>query len=138
MTKLILRRTSFHKSFTRGCLYVEGEVFCTTIEPPKISDYSQKPKTGAAIPAGVYTGRVTRSPKFGCLLPLLQSVPFFEGVRIHAGNTVKDTTGCILVGTPTAQAGVVENSQRTLARLIARLGSEPFSITVLDTPVASV
>jgi len=51
-----------------------------------------------AIPAGVYQVVVTPSKRFHRKLPLLLNVPGFTGIRIHAGNTKKDTEGCIIPG----------------------------------------
>ena len=61
-----------------------------------------------AIPAGCYRLRLTYSPTFHELLPLLDGVLGYArqphngirrtGIRIHAGNTIADSRGCILVG----------------------------------------
>ena len=61
-----------------------------------------------AIPTGCYRLRITQSDKFGELLPILDGVYGFArphtpmrqriGIRIHAGNTIQHTTGCVLVG----------------------------------------
>lgn len=54
------------------------------------------------IPKGTYKLSLTWSPKFKCELPLVNSVPNRRGIRIHQGNTYRDTTGCILLGRRTA------------------------------------
>ena len=57
---------------------------------------------------GFYRLRLTHSPKFGEILPILDGVYGYArqphngtrriGIRIHAGNTIEHTRGCILVG----------------------------------------
>ena len=64
-----------------------------------------------AIPTGIYPVTITYSPKFKKNLPLLLNVKGYEGVRIHQGNTDKDTLGCILVG-QNKQVGKVLNSRK--------------------------
>ena len=54
--------------------------------------------TDYAIPSGFYRLRITMSPRFKELLPILDGVLGRSGIRIHAGNTIEHTTGCILVG----------------------------------------
>lgn len=52
-------------------------------------------------------------------MPRLLNVPNFEGILIHSGNTVKDTAGCILVGT--RKENTLVNSRDTFNRLFNRL-----------------
>lgn len=52
------------------------------------------------IPEGAHWMQLSYSPKFKKELPLIWSdkVNKNRGIRIHSGNTVKDTNGCILIG----------------------------------------
>lgn len=57
-------------------------------------------KLGKMIPPGAHWIQLTYSPKFKKDLPLIWSntVHKNRGIRVHSGNTVKDTDGCILIG----------------------------------------
>ena len=54
--------------------------------------------TDYAIPTGFYRLRLTYSPRFKEILPILDGVIGRSGIRIHAGNTIDHTEGCVLVG----------------------------------------
>ena len=45
----------------------------------------------------IYPVSVTRSPKFGRLLPSINQVPGRTGIRIHRGTRPEHSKGCILV-----------------------------------------
>lgn len=51
-----------------------------------------------AIPFGAYRVCFEHSPRFGREMLTIKNVPGFSGIRIHSGNTDKDTDGCILCG----------------------------------------
>jgi hypothetical protein len=80
-----------------------------------------------AIPTGCYRLRLTQSPKFGEILPLLDGVYGFArpnapyrqrvGIRIHAGNTIQHTTGCVLVGDADASNQRLLSSRKALNQL---------------------
>ncbi len=129
--ELTLKRTKKRKNYTMGTLSIDGKHFCNTLEPIRrdIGPHGKgfKVPGRTAIPEGRYPLYVTRSEKFGGRwLPILLHVPDFEGIRIHAGNTVEDTEGCILVGHASKHyPGRLFDSRVWLRRLMQRLGERP-------------
>lgn len=114
---------------TLGKLTVDGVFFCYTLE-----DVVRAVKVAGetALPAGRYRITLTLSTKFKKVLPLLENVPGFEGVRIHSGNTDEDTEGCILVGTAKGVDCVV-NSREAFTALYKRMASAR-EITIIIHP----
>ena len=121
----------FHKKekYTIGKMYINGTYFCDTLEDTDRGltqemnlDIIDKTKVygKTAIPTGRYRVELTKSKKFGRVLPLLYNVKGFEGIRIHRGNTDEDTLGCILVGQNKA-VGKVINSAMAEQNLMDRL-----------------
>ena len=51
----------------------------------------------------IYPVSVTRSPKFGRLLPSINQVPGRTGIRIHRGTRPEHSRGCILVSAENEQ-----------------------------------
>ena len=105
---LLLKRRYLAAEYTIGELYIDGVYMCDTIED-KVRDFDDKVFGETAIPYGIYEVVLNESPKFKRDLPLLMNVPHFTGIRIHRGNTAKDSHGCILPG-ENKRKGMVINS----------------------------
>lgn len=117
--QLILLRCYFSTSLDsiQGELYLNGVFFCHTIE-----------RLSKAIPKGCFSCGVSWSPRFGKKLPYV-CVKGRKGIRFHAGNTSRDSQGCILVGRLT-KPHLIADSRFTLFALMSSLNIENFDLIV--------
>ena len=93
----LIRNKPQGNAITGRLIVDDGQLTLDTLEPWQY-----------AIPAGCYRLRLTYSPAFQEILPLLDGVLGYArlphngirrtGIRIHAGNTIADSRGYILVG----------------------------------------
>lgn len=93
--KIKLYRLRETNNATIGMLFIDGIYFCDTLED-KIRD--EKIMHETCIDAGIYQVIINYSQRFKRQMPLLVDVPKFVGIRIHSGNTIANTSGCILLG----------------------------------------
>jgi hypothetical protein len=131
--ELLLKRKTFTEVSTIGELFVDGQFECFTLED-KVRD--RKVFGLTAIPYGRYAVQITASLRFHRELPLLIAVPGFTGVRIHSGNTDKDTEGCILVGRDRGLNAIYQ-SRKALEPLLAKMytaqhANEAIAITIVE------
>jgi len=98
----VIRKTLTKKS-TIGELWIDGTLQCYTLEDVvrELNKLEDKVPGQTAIPYGTYVLDFTWSDRFQCFMPEIMNVPYFKGIRIHSGNTDKDTEGCLLVGSST-------------------------------------
>lgn len=100
MAKYLVVRDHFTPTSTHGTLFRAAEgcepvQVCYTLEDVVRSGPKVPGET--AIPAGTYPLLITYSNRFKRLLPLVDNVPGFAGIRMHGGNTSANTEGCLLV-----------------------------------------
>ncbi len=115
-----------------GDLFIDGVFFCHTLEDEKRAD-GLKVYGETAIPSGTYNVKVTMSNRFKRLMPLLIDVPMFKGIRMHGGNTSKDSHGCPLVAFNTDFKKIWGTAER---KLTAKLKEADFiTISIEDRPL---
>ena len=142
--RLTLVRRWNKKDYCIGDLYINGKWFCNVLEDvdrglddsmseDEIKQIKIKGET--AIPTGIYTVLLTYSPKYKKIMPLINNVKGYSGIRIHSGNSSKDTEGCLLVGKNTV-VGRLTDSRNTFNALFKRLqqkGSNKITIEIYRT-----
>ena len=137
--RIELVRIAFKDMYTIGKLYVDGKYFCDVLEDvdrgldssmTESEILEKKVKGQTAIPTGHYVINITYSPKYKRMMPLLLDVKGFSGIRIHSGNTSKDTEGCLLVG-KNKKVGMVLESRDTYQRLFKMMeGQKEITIDI--------
>ena len=137
--KLTLVRKYRKENYCIGDLYIDGVWFCNVLEDKDrgLDDsmtveeiLKKKIKGETAIPYGTYAVHITYSPKYKRLMPLILNVKGYSGIRIHSGNTSKDSQGCLIVGKNT-KVGMVTDSRVTYSKLYEILkDAKSISITI--------
>ena len=106
----LIRKSKDGKA-VRGVMRVDGQEIATL----ENDDY--------IIPCETYPLRVTWSPKFKRMLPILLNVPSRSGIRVHRGTKPEHSRGCILVSAATEQ-------ELTAKWLALQASNEPIKITI--------
>ncbi len=117
MKNLVLIRNSKF-----GMLYTDwAELICYTIDPRVLTN-------------GTYSIEMTYSPKFKRELPLIYNKDFSadRGFRIHAGNTLKDSQGCILVGDAIDYNYALRDSRKALERVVKLIKEESIKKLIIS------
>ena len=110
-----VKRFEFATNYTVGKLYIDGDYICYVLEDAvrqvegqPVSQWKIQDET--AIPRGTYKMIMSMSNRFKKVLPELLDVPGFSGIRIHTGNSDKNTSGCLLLGTNRAGVDWISGS----------------------------
>ena len=102
--KMVLIREAITGDAVTGSLMVEHRKICCTLE-----------NKNHLLQEGTYKLSVSNSPTFARDLALIYNdkIKPNRGFRIHAGNTAKDSRGCILVGESLVNDNTLTNSRNT-------------------------
>lgn len=124
-----LEESTTHGTF--GILRVQKQIFCATLEPPDI----ENARNVSSIPAQQYDCKRYASERYPDTFEVCD-VPGRSGILFHAGNTVDDTAGCILLGRSNASLRSnlrqLTNSGDTFWQFMKIMPGESFHLTVME------
>ena len=128
---LLLIRDTWTETSTMGQLFLNGELFCDTLENP----WKNNQRNISCIPKGKYDVDLRparQSATRDYLHLILKEVPNRDYILVHRGNKSSETRGCILVGKGTEQ-DIVYNSRLAMDLLmkeIINLGGENINLII--------
>ena len=105
---------------TIGLLICDNVIYYT-LELP----YKDNKKNVSRIKEGTYNAKINVSTKFGICIRL-EDKNGRKSILIHAGNTPKDTQGCILIALRYTNDMLLQ-SRSALSQLTSYLGSKDFT-----------
>jgi len=117
-----------------GDVYLDGEFFCFSLED-EIRPNGVKVYGDTAIMADEYEWQVTRSNRFKRDMILIKGVPMFSGIRMHGGNTSKDTHGCPLVAFSTNGVKIWGTAEKKLTAWAKSVGGKGI-ISIVNRPLS--
>lgn len=129
MIEVRINRIGEYRGATHGILLVNDKPQLCTLELPWLDNQASI----SCIPTGNYTCKRHISPRFGETFQIL-NVPNRDDILIHWGNTVKDTKGCILLGSwfgTLLDLPAVINSRISFQKFMnLTAGKETFNLTI--------
>ena len=143
-----VERYIFTPISTVSRVYLDGvrEFYCLedtsrglNSQDPLTEILAKKVPAQTAIPTGLYEVIIDDSARFERPMPHILNVPGFDGIRIHAGNTAKDTEGCLLLGMSFGIDFVGESRkafESFFARLTAALKEGKCHINIVESKTA--
>jgi len=130
MKNLKLYRIEHGDHETIGVAVIDGKIECLVLEPPDCHNMENV----SCIPAGTYECEKYYSSRFLKVCARILNVPNRTDISIHNGNTVEDTSGCLLTGKYSGylngKRGVLD-SIRTLGALMSML-PEKFNLEIIE------
>ena len=110
MKEFTIIRDHMNEAPTTGQLFMPNDLSFYTLEDPWLDNA----KEISCIPTGVYRCILSTSARFNRVMPEILGVPGRTGIRVHGGNTVADTEGCVLLGMSMIAGPELRSSQQAL------------------------
>ena len=124
---LTLIRDAKSDTTVLGRLFLNGAFLCWTCE-----------NAAKAIPVGLYKLQNSVSPKFKRELPLIYNsttVKSSRGVRVHKGNSWKDSNSCVLVGMGRDDKKMTISESATAETMVTMICRSETVLSILDENV---
>jgi len=126
-----LDRKYLGPKYTIGKLFRGDAYICDVVEDvvrdlnkdgDLLDDDETKIPRETAIPYGRYRVHLSMSPKFKRVLPILDGVKHFTGIRIHKGRDAGSTWGCLIPGENKIKGGVINSEKYEMLIVSSILG----------------